>query len=110
MDSCLSYEPIYSQINQREEEKRRHQLMTLGASRRFLSILGLLGHLAIGMSLKALGVFLLPSIYLQVLQQSQQVLGGRSVIPMDELMVLLWQYWSPLSLSSPFRLWDQSLL
>lgn len=57
MDNCLSYELIYSQINQREEGKRHHQLMMLGASR--MSILGLLGHLAIGMSLKALGVLLL---------------------------------------------------
>lgn len=59
MDSCLSYEPIYSQINQREEEKSHHPLMMLGASRRFLLILGLLGHLDIDMILKALGVLLL---------------------------------------------------
>lgn len=77
MDSCLFYEPIYSQINQREEEKSHHQLMMLGASRRFLSILGLLGHLDIDMSLKALSVLLCQSTSRSCDSHSRYLVVGR---------------------------------
>lgn len=91
MDSCLSYKPICSQINQREEEKSHHQLMTLRASRRFLSILGLLGYLDIDMSPKALGVLLCQSMSRSCDSHGRYLVVGR-LTPMDELMVLLWQY------------------